>query len=237
MRLCRAIIVAACILAGCAQTQTAWRLDDAIHAQSPTINLTRKADKSVAFTMQTAQARQLVSMRNAMATMTGHTAELQIVDSKDPNAFSGYADGKAVVGFSVGMVELFQSDEAAQAAIMGHEFAHLALGHAAAGQAREQARSAASTVAGFVLGMAGVPAGGTIADLASQAVSTVYSRDDERAADLMGVDLMKRAGYDPKGAVRAWEKMATVSGFNIPFLSTHPQSAERLETMKRLAAQ
>jgi predicted Zn-dependent protease len=120
---------------------------------------------------------------------------------------------------------------------MGHEFAHLALGHAAAGsqaragaQRRVQSRRVRAR-------QAGVPMGGTVADLATQAVSTVYSRDDEREADRMGVDLMKRAGYDPKGAVRAWEKMAAVSGLGIPFLSTHPTSAERLETMKRLAAQ
>jgi predicted Zn-dependent protease len=225
-------------LAACAaQPTTAWRVDDLAGVTASEINLRRKADGSTAATISTAHAKSLLAMRNAMATMTGHSAELQIVDSKEPNAFSGYADGKAVVGFSVGMIQLFPDDDAACAAIMGHEFAHLALGHAAAGAKREQARSAASSLAGIVLGLAGVPMGGTVADLATQAVSTVYSRDDEREADRVGVDLMKRAGYDPKGAVRAWEKMAAVSGSGIPFLSTHPTSAERLETMKRLAAQ
>ncbi len=172
-----------------------------------------------------------------MIAVVGRYAELRIMSGTEPNAFSTYDKGSPVIGVNLGMIDLFQNDDDAYAAILGHEFAHLTLGHGAVRQQREQARTVGSTVLGFILGAAGVPGGGTIADVATQVVSTVYSRDEERDADRYGMDYMKRAGFDPKGAVRAWERMSKVSGFNIPFLSTHPQSAERLETMKRLAEQ
>lgn len=235
MRLCR--LITCLLLFGCAAPQSAWRLDDAANADSSEITLNRQRDKTTAATIPTERVKKLLSMRDAMAKIAGYNPELHVVDGKDPNAFSGFIEGKSVIGFNLGMIELFQGDNDAYAAIMGHEFAHLALGHAAAGQAREQARVAGASIAGALLGIVGVPMGGSIAGLASQAVSAVYSRDDERAADQRGFDYMRRTGYDPKGAVRAWEKMASVSGFNIPFLSTHPTSDERLETMKRLAAQ
>lgn len=93
-------------------------------------------------------------------------------------------------------------------------------------------------VLGVVLGAAGVPLGGTLANVATTAVATVYTRDEERDADKLGLEYARRAGYDPRGAVRAWERMMSASRpFSIPFLSTHPPSDERLETMKTLAGQ
>src|SRR5690606_37900230 len=62
-------------------------------------------------------------------------------------------------------------------------------------------------------------------------------RDEERDADREGFKYAVEAGYDPRGAVRLWEKMqARSSGFAIPFLNTHPVTKERVETMKTLVA-
>lgn len=118
---------------------------------------------------------------------------------------------------------------------IGREYAHLGLNHSGIRQQREQTRQGVSSVIGAILGAAGVPLGGTIADVATSAVSTVYTRDEERDADRVGLGYSKSAGYDPQGAVRAWERMMAVSGISIPFLSTHSTREERLTTMKEIA--
>jgi predicted Zn-dependent protease len=54
------------------------------------------------------------------------------------------------------------------------------------------------------------------------------SREHEREADRIGVELAARAGYDPRAAITLWQKMGQVGGSAPPtFLSTHPSSAER----------
>jgi len=54
------------------------------------------------------------------------------------------------------------------------------------------------------------------------------SREHEREADRIGVELAARAGYDPRAAITLWQKMGQVGGSAPPtFLSTHPSSADR----------
>ena len=60
-----------------------------------------------------------------------------------------------------------------------------------------------------------------------------FSRDDESAADQIGLQLMAEAGYDPRRASAFWERMAELSGNGGPeFLSTHPHSTTRAEQIR-----
>jgi predicted Zn-dependent protease len=62
-----------------------------------------------------------------------------------------------------------------------------------------------------------------------------FSRDDESAADQIGLTLMAEAGYDPRAAVAFWERMEASGGKGPPeFLSTHPSHATRIERIKQL---
>lgn len=115
-------------------------------------------------------------------------------------------------------------------------FAHLKLGHRAARQSREEIRQGASTVLSFLLGRAGVPIAGTLSDLATNTISRTFSRDEERESDALGLQFAAQAGFDPSGAVRTWEKMSARDSGSIPFLSTHPGPEERVENMRKLAA-
>ncbi len=226
------------LLAGCAtQAPLIWKANDLAALNAPQIRLNRQSDGKTIGMIQRERVQRLIAIKDRISAVAGRSAELLIVSGKEPNAFATYLQGRPVIGVNLGMIDMFGSDDDAYAAILGHEFAHLILGHGAIRKEREQTRSAASTILGNVLGLAGVPMGGIIANVTTTAVSTVYSRDEERDADRDGMDYMKRAGFDPKGAVRAWDRMSKVSGFSIPFLSTHPTSTERLETMKRLAEQ
>jgi predicted Zn-dependent protease len=63
------------------------------------------------------------------------------------------------------------------------------------------------------------------------------SRTHESEADLIGVELAARAGYDPRAAVTLWQKMGALEqGRSQPeFLSTHPASSTRIADLQAIS--
>ena len=120
-------------------------------------------------------------------------------------------------------------DEIAQ--IMGHEIAHALLGHG-----RERMSRAMAMQGGVLLGS--IVAGQDLSALtpvADIALTLPNSRTGETEADRYGIELAARAGYDPRAAVRLWEKMGAASGNGPPqFLSTHPSPDNRIQVLNDL---
>ena len=120
-------------------------------------------------------------------------------------------------------------DEIAQ--IMGHEIAHALLGHG-----RERMSRAIAMQGGVLLGS--IVAGQDLSALtpvADIALTLPNSRTGETEADRYGIELAARAGYDPRAAVRLWEKMGAASGNGPPqFLSTHPSPDNRIQALNEL---
>lgn len=119
--------------------------------------------------------------------------------------------------------------------IMGHEIAHALREHA-----REQAaKNTLTGLAANVLGM--VFAGSSYSDLANIAISAgeglavrAFSRDDEGEADLIGMELAARAGFNPRAGITLWEKMGKASkGAPPEWFSTHPSNDTRTDEMRR----
>jgi predicted Zn-dependent protease len=76
-----------------------------------------------------------------------------------------------------------------------------------------------------------------LAQAANLAVSLPYARSQETDADLVGLELAARAGYDPRAAVSVWQKMSKFSqsagkGQPPQFLSTHPAHDTRIKQIE-----
>jgi len=154
-----------------------------------------------------------------------------IDDAETVNAWA-MAGGRMAV--YTGLLEQLKLTDAELAQIMGHEIAHALANHTA-----EQMSVALATQLGVTAVGAATDASDstlTIGAIAAQlGVQLPNSRTAESEADLIGIELAARAGYDPQAAVTLWQKMAKVSGKGPPqFLSTHPAPGNRQATLSAL---
>ena len=116
-------------------------------------------------------------------------------------------------------------DEFAQ--IMGHEISHALANHTAERMSRAMATAAGVAVIGAASDNSGAAIAGA-AVLANVALTLPNSRDAENEADVMGMVLATKAGYDPEAAVTLWQKMGDLSDERpAEFLSTHPAPENR----------
>jgi predicted Zn-dependent protease len=71
--------------------------------------------------------------------------------------------------------------------------------------------------------------GQTVTNYGAQLLTLQFSRSDESEADLVGMELAARAGFDPRAGVSLWQKMAQASkGAPPQWLSTHPSGTTRI---------
>jgi predicted Zn-dependent protease len=159
--------------------------------------------------------------------------EIRVFEDDTPNAFA-LPGGK--IGVNTGLLRVARNQHQL-AAVIGHEVSHVMAGHAnervSAGMVAQTALSAAEAVAnpanpahGQIMGLLGL---GT-----QMGILLPYSRSHEREADLMGLDLMARAGFDPRESVTLWRNMAAAGGAQPPeFLSTHPSHGSRIADLNQ----
>ena len=116
-------------------------------------------------------------------------------------------------------------DEFAQ--IMGHEISHALANHTAERMSRAMATAAGVAVIGAASDNSGAAVVGA-AVLANVALTLPNSREAENEADVMGMVIATKAGYDPEAAVTLWQKMGDMSDERpAEFLSTHPAPENR----------
>jgi len=137
-----------------------------------------------------------------------------------------------------GMIEAAKS-EAEVAGVMGHELAHVILRHGTA-QATKGQKFQIGAMAGQVLGaILGGRTGAVVSQGSQLGLGTwflKYSREYEREADLLGAQLMARAGYDPRAMATMFETIERQGGGGGPeFLSDHPNPGNRVQAINREA--
>jgi len=154
--------------------------------------------------------------------------EVNLIGSRQINAFC-MPGGK--IAFYTGILDQLKLTDDEVAMVMGHEMAHALREHAREQMAKTQATSLGLSLGAQLLGLGQV--GNVAADLGTKLLSLKYSRDDETEADLVGLELGARAGFDPAASVSLWQKMTTAAGQNGPdFLSTHPSSPNRIRELQ-----
>ena len=128
-----------------------------------------------------------------------------------------------------GIIDKLNLTDDELAMVLGHEMAHALREHARARAAKVTLTNVGTMVVGLVIG-------GNVGELARQGgglLNLKFNRDDERDADLIGMEIAARAGYDPEAGITLWQKMAQVArGAPPTWLSTHPSSEDRVRRMK-----
>jgi len=157
--------------------------------------------------------------------------QVNLVKSDQVNAFC-MPGGR--IGFFTGIIDKLKLTDDEIAAVMGHEIAHALREHGRDRQSKATTTGLASTVLGAAISAwSGYDVRG-LANTAGQMVVLKFSRDEEREADLVGLDIAARAGFDPRAGVALWNKMAALNqrGAPIELLSTHPGGANRIEQIE-----
>jgi predicted Zn-dependent protease len=150
--------------------------------------------------------------------------EVNLIGSKQINAFC-MPGGK--IAFYSGILEQLKLTNDEVATVMGHEVAHALREHARARMGKNAATGIGAGLLSQVLGLGEL--GQTVTNYGAQLLTLQFSRGDESEADLVGMELAARAGFDPRAGVSLWQKMAVASkGAPPQWLSTHPSGATRI---------
>jgi hypothetical protein len=156
----------------------------------------------------------------------------RIVNASDINAFA-LPGGPMYV--NRGMIESARN-EGEMAGVMAHELAHVALRHGTAQATKAQKYSILAGVAGIAGAILGGPAVGQIGQGVVGAYFLKFSREYETEADILGAQIMARAGYDPRDLANVFRTLEQQGGGGGGFLSDHPSPANRYQRITQEAA-
>jgi predicted Zn-dependent protease len=163
----------------------------------------------------------------------GWAWEVNVIDASAVNAFC-MPGGKIVV--YTGLIKQLALSDDELAVVMGHEMAHALLEHSRARVAKSMATQGIARVGGVLAsGVLGVDPRVTdyMAREGAGLLSLKFSREDEQAADALGLELAARVGFDPRAGIALWQKMQALSKGAPPvWLSTHPSDASREQSIR-----
>ena len=159
--------------------------------------------------------------------------EVRVFADDQANAF-------ALPGNKIGVYEgllKYAVNQHQVAAVMGHELAHVLAQHGNERVSDQLAAQAGIAIAAVALGSSQVSDSNKKLVLAGLGLGVQYgvilpfSRTHESEADLIGLDLMAKSGFNPKESVTLWENMSKAGAQSPEFLSTHPSSATRIKDL------
>lgn len=150
----------------------------------------------------------------------------KVINARDINAFA-LPGGPMYV--NRGMIEA-AGREGEMAGVMAHEISHVALRHGTAQATKGQKYGLLAGILGIGGAILGGPAGAA-AQIAGQGVGVYFlkfSREYETEADILGAQILARAGYDPRDLATMFQRIQQAGGGSSGgFLSSHPSPANR----------
>ncbi|GIU41965.1 Zn-dependent protease [Shewanella algidipiscicola] len=161
--------------------------------------------------------------------------EVVLFESEQINAF---ALPGGHIGVYTGLLKVATNQDQL-ATVIGHEVAHVLANHSNEQVSRAQMTGVGMQLANAALDVSGV----SNRDLYMAALGLgaqvgfvlPYGREQESEADIMGVELMARAGFDPSQSIKLWQNMAKAGGSQGPeLLSTHPSHGRRIADLQQM---
>jgi predicted Zn-dependent protease len=145
----------------------------------------------------------------------------------DDDAINASANSQGKIAVYNGLLRVADTPDAL-AAVLGHEIAHATQNHVMDRQ-KKGARSDMLVMLGSAA--TGIDPG-VLRDGATIGMTLPYARDQEAQADLIGLQYMAKAGFDPRAAMHLWKSMSAVNKNQPPeFLSDHPADDVRLNNI------
>jgi predicted Zn-dependent protease len=160
--------------------------------------------------------------------------EVVVFDDDTPNAFA-LPGGK--IGVHTGLLDV-ANNQHQLAAVIGHEIGHVLANHGNERMSQQTAVQGGIAIAGSIYdGGSGVLSQEYLMKAlglgAQVGILLPFSRVHESEADVIGLDLMAQAGFDPRESVSLWQNMAQASqGQSLEFLSTHPSHGTRIQDLQ-----
>ncbi|KPW57474.1 Peptidase M48, Ste24p [Pseudomonas syringae pv. helianthi] len=155
--------------------------------------------------------------------------EVNLIKSDELNANCG-PGGKIFV--YTGLIDTLKLTDDELAAVMGHEIAHALREHGREAMSKAYGVAMAKQGAGAFLGL-GQDSLALADTVVNYSLTLPNSRSNENEADLIGLELAARAGYNPNAAITLWQKMTQNAGGSQPeFMSTHPASQSRIASLQ-----
>lgn len=155
----------------------------------------------------------------------------------EDDAINAFALPGGKIGVYTGLLKV-ANDQNQLAAVIGHEVAHVIANH---GNARVSAALATQSGVQLVQVMAGAASSekaqllGLLGLGAQIGILLPYGRGQESEADILGLEYMANAGFNPTASILLWQNMAKASGGQPPeFLSTHPSNQTRINELKKI---
>ena len=155
--------------------------------------------------------------------------EVNLIGVDQVNAFC-MPGGK--IAFFTGILDKLKLTDDEVAIVMGHEMAHALREHGRARAAKGTALQLGAAAVSSLFGLGDL--GQMVVGQGAQLTMLRFSRGDETDADIAGLDIAARAGYDPRAGIALWQKMGLVSKRAPPqWLSTHPAGENRITEMQK----
>lgn len=158
----------------------------------------------------------------------------EVVVFEDPTANAFALPGRRI-GVHTGLLKVATNADQL-AAVMGHEIGHVLADHSNERMSQQTATQIGMNSIGAMTDTSTATGQLTMAALglgAQYGVALPYSRTHEKEADLMGLDLMAKAGFDPDQSVQLWKNMSQAGGQQPPeLMSTHPSHSSRIAALE-----
>jgi predicted Zn-dependent protease len=256
-----AALIAAILVAGCATTQTtksgavgverkqfmmlSEKQVEQMSAQSYLQTL-KEADAKKKLNPDPQQTERVRTIARRLIAQTGAFRvdalnwkwEVNVQEDKQLNAYC--MPGGKIMVYS-GLIEKLNTTDDELAAVIGHEIAHALREHGRERMSQAYAQQAGVIGIGILAAIfsddpkTAQASMGVAATVGALALTLPNSREGEREADRIGLELSARAAYDPNAAVTLWQKMGAQSGAKPPeWMSTHPSEKSRIQDLKRL---